>query len=312
MKKIAVLLLVLALMLGMSSASIAEEKEGGFIYGASLQTLNGAFHLALKAGIEAGVAEIDPEGTCIILGADKEPDLQVDQFEDLIAKGCDVILVDPVDSGSIKTALLAAAEAGIPVVNIDSGVDDKDLVIASDSSDNYQAGKIAAEKIVEALGGKGNVAVLSHPSVEACKLRADAFYDVIADYSDIKVVADLNFSGNTDTAQNMVETVLMAYPDLAAVFCIADCGAYGAVAAAKANDYNPGDIKITGVDGEQVAADYVKEGWMLGTSAQDANELGYMGIELGYAYLTGVEFQVDNLVETLFVDAEVAKTYVGF
>lgn len=311
MKKIVVLLLTVALILGICGAGVAEG-EGGFVYGASLQTLNGAFHLALKEGIEAAVAEIDPEGTCIILGADKEPDLQVDQFEDLISKGCDIILVDPVDSGSIRTALMAAADAGIPVVNIDSGVDDKDLVVASDSSDNYQAGQIAAEHLVEAIGGKGNVAVLNHPSVEACKLRADAFYDVIADYPDITVVADLNFSGDTDTAQNMIETTLMAYPDLAAVFCIADCGAYGAVAAAKANGYNPGDIKITGVDGEQVAADYVREGWMLGTSAQDANKLGYMGIELAYAYLTGAEFEVENLIETIFVDAEVAETYVGF
>ena len=198
------------------------------------------------------------------------------------------------------------------MVNIDSGVDDKDLVIAANSSDNYQAGLIAAKKIVEMIDGKGNVAVLNHPSVEACKLRADAFYDVIAEYPEIKVVADLNFSGDTDTAQNMIETVLMAYPDLSAVFCIADCGAYGAVAAAKANGYNAGDIKITGVDGEQVAADYVKEGWMLGTSAQDANKLGYMGIELAYAYLTGASFEAENLIDTIFVDAEMAETYVGF
>ena len=311
MKKAMVWLLSMVLLLGICGIGFAEE-GGGFVYGASLQTLNGAFHLALKDGIEAAIAEIDPEGTCIVLGANKEPDLQVEQFEDLISKGCDIILVDPVDSGSIRTALLAAADAGIPVVNIDSGVDDKDLVVASDSSDNYQAGQIAAEHIVEAIGGEGNVAVLSHPSVEACKVRADAFYDVIADYPGITVVADLNFSGDTDTAQNMIETVLMAYPDLAAVFCIADCGAYGAVAAAKANGYNPGDIKITGVDGEQVAADYVKEGWMLGTSAQDANQLGYMGIELAYAYLTGEDYEVENLIDTVFVDAEAAATYVGF
>ena len=117
MRKALVLFLTMVLLLGVCSVA---EAEGGHVYGASLQTLNGAFHLALKAGIEAAVADIDPEGTCIILGADKEPDLQVDQFEDLISKGCDVILVDPVDSGSINTALIAAADAGIPVVNLDS------------------------------------------------------------------------------------------------------------------------------------------------------------------------------------------------
>ena len=311
MKKLIALVLVLAMVLGLGCVALAE-KQGGFTYGVSLQTLNGAFHLAVKAGVEAGVAAIDPEGTCIILGADKEPDLQVEQFEDLVSKGCDIILVDPVDSGSIKTALLAAQEAGIPVVNIDSTVNDTDLVVAMDSSDNYQAGLIAAEKIVEAIGGKGNVAVLNHPSVEACKLRADAFYAVAANYPEINIVGDMNFNGDTDTAQNMIETILMAYPDLAAVFTIADCGAYGAVAAAKANGYKPGDIKITGVDGEQVAADYVKEGWMLGTSAQDANKLGYMGVELAFAHLTGAEYQRENLIDTIFVDAEVAETYVGF
>jgi ribose transport system substrate-binding protein len=294
------------------SAAVDEAKTSGFTYGVSLQTLNGAFHLAELSGIEKAVKEIDPTGEIVALGADKQPDLQVEQFEDLISKGVDIILVDPVDSGSIKTALLSAQAAGIPVVNIDSPVNDLDLVISVNQSDNYMAGQIAGQAILDKMGDEGKIAILNHPSVQACADRARAMYDLLADYPNIKVVADLNFIGATNRAQEMIETILIAHPDLDAVFCIADCGSYGAVAAAKANGYKPGDILITGVDGEQAAADLIKEGWMLGTSAQFADQLGYLGIEVAFKYLTGKAIEESILVDVQFVDSSNVDSYVGF
>ena len=62
---------------------------------------------------------------------------------------------------SCEAQLEAAAENDIPVVVLDSGVQ-SGLVNAVCATDNYAIGAEAANKLAEAIGGQGQVAIMTH------------------------------------------------------------------------------------------------------------------------------------------------------
>jgi putative multiple sugar transport system substrate-binding protein len=90
--------------------------------------------------------------------AENKVEAQVSQIENMITKGCKVIIVGAIDGGSLSSVLDEAKSAGIKVISYDRLIMNTDAVNYYATFDNYGVGKIQGQYIEKQLGlteGKG-------------------------------------------------------------------------------------------------------------------------------------------------------------
>ena len=76
---------------------------------------------------------------------------QIEQVEDLLLQDIDALLLCPFDSTAIKPALVAADEAGVPVIVFDTKVVDDEYAATTVASDNINAGRVVGEDLAGKL-----------------------------------------------------------------------------------------------------------------------------------------------------------------
>ena len=90
--------------------------------------------------------------------AENKVETQVSQIENMITKGCKVIIVGAIDGGSLSSVLDEAKNAGVKVISYDRLIMNTDAVNYYATFDNYGVGKIQGQYIEQKLGlkdGKG-------------------------------------------------------------------------------------------------------------------------------------------------------------
>ena len=92
-----------------------------------------------------------------------DPVKQVSMIEDCISRKPDVIVVNAVDPAAVVPALKKASAAGIPVLmqNADTTDEGHAYTKAFVGSQSYDQGYAVGQMIAKALGGKGNVVVIT-------------------------------------------------------------------------------------------------------------------------------------------------------
>src|SRR5690606_10814473 len=89
--------------------------------GLSVSTLNNPFFVSLKDGV---VEEAEKQGMeTIVVDAQDDSAKQINDVEDLLQQGVDVLLINPTDSSAISTAVQSANTLGIPVITLDRSAD---------------------------------------------------------------------------------------------------------------------------------------------------------------------------------------------
>jgi len=275
------LLVVLAVLLCTALVSAA---ASAYTIGFAVSTLDNPFFVDLKDGAEAKAAELGV--TLRVVDAQDDPARQLAGIEDLIARGVDLILVNPTDSSAVVPAILAANRAGIPIITVDRGAEGGE-VVAHIASDNVLGGRMAGEFIAELLGGKGKVVELEGiPGTSAARERGQGFNEVIATYPDIQVVARQEAGFDRARGLTVMENILQAQPEIDALFCHNDEMALGAIIAIQAAG-RADKIKVVGFDATDDAVQAVKEGRMLATIAQQPRLMGELGVEYAIKVLSG-------------------------
>jgi ribose transport system substrate-binding protein len=176
--------------------------------------------------VHAGAIKVTEElGNVELLwrGPKKEDDYtkQIELIESATALGVDGIVLAPIDSKALASPVEAVIERGIPVVVIDSGLE-APKTLSFVATDNYHGGVLAAKRMSELLGGKGNVIVLRHMvGSNSTEQREQGFLETIARYPEIKVLSQNQYAGATvETAQQAAQTLIKNYRDqVGGIFC---------------------------------------------------------------------------------------------
>lgn len=84
--------------------------------------------------------------------ADSKPEMQVQQIENMILKGCKALIVAPVDNSALSTVLATAKENGIVVIDYDLGIIGTSDIDYFVGFDNSKVGTMQADAIIEELG----------------------------------------------------------------------------------------------------------------------------------------------------------------
>ncbi|KUK94010.1 MAG: Periplasmic binding protein/LacI transcriptional regulator [Thermotogales bacterium 46_20] len=250
--------------------------------GLSLSTLNNPFFVTLRDGALDQAAELGV--TVLVADAMDSPAKQLNDIEDLIQQGVDLIIVNPTDSDAIVTAVEQANRAGIPVITVDRGSSGGN-VIAHIASDNVAGGRMAGEFLAELLGGRGKVIELQGIlGTSAARDRGRGFAEAMANYPGITVVARQTANFNRAEGLMVMENLLQAHPDINGVFAQNDEMALGAIEAIKAAGLLD-KIHVVGFDAVDDAVDAVERGEMAATVAQQPYEMGWLSVLKAYEYL---------------------------
>jgi ribose transport system substrate-binding protein len=264
----------LAMMAGVASA------EG---VGASLLTQQHPFYISLA---EAMKKEAQTENVPLEISiANQDLSKQLADVEDFITKGVDVIIISPVDSKGVRSAINKAEKAGIKVITVDVPANNVD-VTSFVGTDNFAGGERAAELMAKTIGEKGNVAVIDYPTVQSVVDRIEGFKKGIAKYPDIKIVAiqpGITRPEALATAQN----ILQANPDIVGIFGFGDDAALAAASAVKAAKLE-NQVKVIGFDGMEEARNAVKnDPIMVGVIAQYPDLMGKVAVETAAKVIKG-------------------------
>lgn len=317
---ILVLMFVMVVMTACTSASESsseskndnKEQKGDkkLTIGLTVGTLANPFFVAMSKGVEEAGKELGAD--VFVESAEYDLAKQTSQIENFITKKVDVILLNAVDTKGIAAAVQQAKDAGIPVIAVDTNAEGG--VDATVTSDNYQAGKLAGEYVIEQLGGKGNIAIIDGPPVSAVTDRIKGFEDAIKD-SKIKIVAKQNGEGNREKALTVMESILQANPSgsIDAVFAINDPEAIG-VEIAQEQAGRKDEFFVVGVDGAPEAADAMaKEGsTIMATSAQSPSEMVKKAAEIGMKVKNGEDVEELIKVPVELVTQDTLDSYQGW
>jgi len=232
----------------------------------------------------------------------REDDLkaQIDVVQSFTAQGVSGIVVAPLSDKGLVSAVEQAVKAKIPVVIFDS-----DLQGHSHTSfvatDNFAAGKIAAEELVRLLGGKGNVVVLRYNEGSASTTnRENGFLDVIKKNPGIKVVSDNQYGGATtetafSTSENLLAATKTGQGGVDGIFCPNESTTFGMLLALEKAGI-AGKVKFVGFDSSAKLVEGLKQGHIHGLVLQNPFKMGYLAVATMSRHLKGekVEPRIDT------------------
>ncbi|KAB2488228.1 ribose ABC transporter substrate-binding protein RbsB [Priestia endophytica] len=259
--------------------------------GLSVSTLNNPFFVSLKNGV---VKEAKKQGMdVVIVDAQNDSAKQVNDVEDLLQQGVDVLLINPTDSAAISTAVQSANNIGIPVVTLDRSAD-KGKVETLVASDNVKGGEMAADYIVEKLGEGAKVAELEGtPGASATRERGKGFHNVADQKLDVAAKQSADF--DRTKGLNVMENLLQGNSDIKAVFAHNDEMALGAIQAINSSGR---DVLVVGFDGNEDAVNAVKEGKLAATVAQQPELIGELAVKAASDVLKGKKVE-ENIAAPL-------------
>jgi len=189
-------------------------------------------------------------------------DKQNSQIEDLITLRVDAILLAATSFSGTVPAVERAASAGIPVfTHVTSS--NTPVIKAAVLTDDLAIGRKQAEFMGAALGGRGEVAMLSGPAAAEWSMkRAQGFKEIMAQkFPNIKIVAERFGIPDRADPQRLTQDLLVTFPQLNGIFTVADGMALGAADAARAVNRIE-KMTITTASFSREAVPYIQAGYI--------------------------------------------------
>ncbi|MDP9395862.1 MAG: ABC transporter substrate-binding protein [Actinomycetota bacterium] len=201
----------------------------------------------------------------LVTNANSQLSKQIADIQDMLAQGAQFLIVAPLNSDGLEPALEAAKAKKVPVLTIDRKINATACqdYLAFLGSNFVEQGKRAADAMIEATGGKANVAILLGSSGNNVTTdRTKGFVDQVkAKAPNMKIVAQQTGEFARDKGQQVMEQLIQANPKIDAVYAENDEMALGAIVALKAAGKKPGqDVKIVSIDGTRNAVQAIVDG----------------------------------------------------
>ena len=236
------------------------------------------FWVTVKSGADSAGKEFGAE--IIWKGPAQETDIagQIAIVEDYLNKKVDAIVLAACDTKALNALIGRAIDNGIPVVTIDSGVDDE-RPLSFIATDNLKAAELAADELARLINRQGEVALMPHvPGAATTIMREEGFKQGIAKYPGVNLVTVQYSNSDVATAMSVMENMLSAHPNLAGVFPTNEAGVLGVVQALTARG-KTGQIKVVGFDAAEDEIKALENGSVHALIVQDPFKMGYLGVK---------------------------------
>lgn len=257
----------------------------------------------------------------VLTYSDNDSGRQVNDIQNMLADGVDLLVVAAIDGEALNTAMNEAAEAGVPVISYDRLILN-DAVSYYVSFDNYTVGTLQGQFVVDTLdleNAGDKVYNMEFTAGDPADNNAGYFYqgaiDVLQPYIDagtLNVVSgQIDFDTvateqwNTDTALERAQNVLSSYyadgTQLDVWVCSNDSTALG-VAQAVTSDYaGSNSVLITGQDGDEANLKNLVDGIQTMTVYKNVSDESIVTLALAKAILAGETIDA-SLIDSFGVD----------
>jgi len=245
-----------------------------------------AFYLTMNKGAQAEAKKLG--NVSIQFTGSPEafsPPTQIPFLNAAIAKHPDAILIAPTDKNALITPIQRAVDAGIPVFTVDTFIT-KPLAIANVSTDNLAGGRAAADALVKAIGGSGEVAGISvNPGISTTDQRQQGFEQELKKYPNVKYLGTQYCNDDQTKATNLMAALLSAHPNLKGVFAMNVVSGNGVTAAVNAAGKS-GQVKLVEFDAGPPQVQALKAGTISALIAQYPYGIGQIGVKLAHQYVS--------------------------
>lgn len=211
---------------------------------------------------------------------------QNDIIERAVATHPNGILLDPLDEKGNRSTMEEAVGEGVGLTVFDSPPP-KDMDVTGVGADFCEQGTIAAERLVQLIGKKGEVAIMMGvPTAPNHAMRAECQQKVFAKYPDIKVVATGIDNDSIETAQKQASAIIQAHPNLAGWVA---CDAAGPVGVGQAirESGQTGKIKEVGLDNLNDMIQLIKDGVAESSASSRPEMQGYWAVVVAWQKAAG-------------------------
>ncbi len=246
-----------------------------------------AFYDTLLSGMKTKAASLNM--SVIYQGSPNfDPSDQTPIVEAVCTKHPNVLVVSPTDPVAMAPAIDTCLNDGIPVITVDTGLSNTSKLTSEITTNNDSGGKAAADYIGKALGGKGQVALLSlSPTATTQVERIQSFQtEIKAAYPGITVLPVQYTTQATSDSETVARSILAAHPGVKAFFGSAEPNAEGVAAAVKALNLT-GKVLNVGFDASPTEVGLLKSGGINATVAQLAAQEGADAAQFAYDKITG-------------------------
>jgi ABC-type sugar transport system substrate-binding protein len=296
---------------GMSVEEIAAVKaDQPYKLLAVVKTLSNEYWQTMERGYQDAAAEKGVTIDILSVPTEQDTEQQLNQLQTALAQGYDAIMVSPITPANLIPALVAANQAGIPIINVDERVDPAAAEAAGAkltsviASDNRDAGARAAQYMIDNIPDGGKVAIIEGKAGNQSGLdRKEGFQEAIEAAGNFEIVASQPADWDQQRALDAATNILQANPDLVGLYAANDTMALGVVEAARAAG-KLDQVVIIGTDAIPAALAAVQAGDMEGTVAQFPAEEARIATSLAILALQGhpVEGFIPSPIELITKD----------
>jgi ABC-type sugar transport system substrate-binding protein len=243
------------------------------------------------------------------LDSHNNPQTQLQNAQDSIAKGVAGIVISPTDSSTAPSVLQLAKQANIPVVIGDIGTNSGDyesFIISDNYEGAHGVGKALAEalKAKDWLGGTVGIVAISQARKNG-QARTKGFRDGLKEGGFTGKEAQLQQmqSYTTDETFKFVQDMLVANPDLRGLFVQTDQPALGALQAIKAARKD-GEVLVAAFDGIPEFVDLLKSKAIVASGMQQPYLMGQKSGEALVSAIGGTKPEKEILVPILAITSD--------
>ncbi|MBD0257076.1 MAG: substrate-binding domain-containing protein, partial [Cytophagales bacterium] len=214
--------------------------------------------------------------------------VQIQTVQNFISRGVDAIALAPLDARSLVPVVKAAGGKDIPVIIFDSDLG-SDAYRSFVATDNQEGGRLAARRLAEAVGGKGNVILLRYAEGSASTThREEGFLAEMKKFEPaIQLLSANQYAGVTmEKAYQVAQNLLNRYPNVDGVFCANEVSTQ-AVLRALQTAKKTGKVKLVGFDATETLVNALRNSEVHGLAVQDPFGMGYLAVKTAVQALQG-------------------------
>ncbi len=198
-----------------SSEESSDSSGGGKKIGITIQNVENAYWAGVMSKLQDILDENGYDAT--IVGCEENSSKQIEQIENFITSGCDLIMVHPNDADAVEEVCGRALDAGIKVMCWDDPMENTTANWVLDNTElGEEIGKTAAAFINEhyTSDNKAQVCVIGKPDTKVLLERANGIKTGLEENCEdnYEIVAEIDGVVNNEV-QSKAETTLQANPD---------------------------------------------------------------------------------------------------
>jgi len=291
----------------LATGCAAGADDGTLTIGYMSTNLSNEYQVTMLDGAEAKAAELNIK----LITQDGQGDAakQLSQMEQLISQQVDAIVMAPYDKDACAPAVTKAKEAGIPLVIVDSTVNNIEEAVAFVGADETVVGNLAMSTLAEAIGKSGDIMMIRGPIGNSAEMgRSTGALAALDKYPNVNLAIDEPADWDREKAMKLMENKLHGDFDIVGVLAQNDEMAIGAQKAIEAVG-KQNEIKVIGIDAIPDALTAVEEGKLIATIYSSPELKAEIALEVAVAAANGESVASEYFAEFVLINKDNVDNY---